>query len=239
MKQNSQEAVTTQECPAHVARELKLAGGENRYGEPNFRVVWGYNRIVPMTGEWQEFEHLQATLTDKLTGHQESRTFIRLKESKIETRQVPKYLPANCWHLEKWCPPEDYGSPELWRKQGEEVIAGLTIDTAGEFPARGEYELVMPLTTDGTSMGQPIPLVADAVSEIVRMIIVGRDRHSFAQRKAAIEQRLRREEEGFSRKAIDIMKDGMRPFCSEQFVTVPDLKTVAALDPTAKKITHG
>jgi hypothetical protein len=33
------------------------------------------------------------------------------------------------------------------------------------------------------------------------------------------------------------MKDGMRPFCSEDFVTVPDLRTVAALDPTAKKIT--
>lgn len=237
MKQNSQESVTTQDCPEHVARELKLAGGTNRFGEPNFRVVWGWNRIVPMTGEWQEFEHLQATLTDKLTGHQESRTFIRLKESKIETRQVPKYLPANCWHLEKWCSPEEVGvSPEMWRQLGQEVIAGLTIDTAGEFPSRGEYELCYPITHDCSCSGKPLPLIADVVAEIVQKIQKGRD-FSLQQRKTAIEQRLEREQEGFTRKAIDIMKDGMRPFCAEDFVTVPDLRTVAALDPTAKKIT--
>ena len=221
MKRNASEAVETRECPPEVARELTLAGGLNRYGEPMFRVVWGYNRIVPMSGEWQEWEKSRATLTDKLTGHQEHRDFIRLVSSVVETRMEPKYLPANCWHLEKWCPPEDYGSPELWRKQGEEVVRGLTVDTAGEFPSRGEYELVMPLTHDFTGMGKPLPLTADMVANLARLVRAGKERFSMVQRKAAIEQRLQREEDGFSRKAIDIMKDGMRPYAGEAFVTVP------------------
>jgi hypothetical protein len=223
MRQNSNEAVELHDCPPHIARELKLAGGINRFGEPMFRVTWGYNRVVSMTGQWEDWEHVLCTLTDKLTGHTESRTQIRLKSSVIETRQVPKYLPANCWHLEKWCPPEEYGSPELWRKQGAEIIAGMTVDTAGEFPARGEYELVMPLTTDLSYDGKPLPLVADLVTELVNMIRAGRERFSLQQRKAAIEQRLQREEQGFTRKAIDIMKDGMRPYAGETFVTVPEI----------------
>lgn len=223
MRHNSHESVTHQECPKWVTEEITLAGGENRFGDPLFRIVWGWDRIVPFTGEWQEFEHLQATLTDKFTGISETREFIRLKESKIETRMQPKYLPANAWHLEMWRPPEEYGTPETWRKAGEEVSQGLTVDTAGEFPSRGEYELVYPLTSDWTSNGKFIPLEPAVVAEICGQIKRDREhRVPLLQRRAAIEQRIRREEDGFTRKAIDIMKDGMRPFCSETFVTVPE-----------------
>lgn len=221
MRRDSTEAIETRECPPEIARSLKIAGGLNRFAEAMFRVVWGYNRIVPMHGEWQDWEKSRATLTDKVTGHTESRDFIRLVSSVVETRMEPKYLPANCWHLEKWCPPEEYGSPELWRKQGEEVVAGMTVDTAGEFPHRGEYELVMPLTSDFSGMGKPLPLEGAFVTELVNLVRAGRDRFSMVQRKAAIEQRLKREEDGFTRKAIDIMKDGMRPYAGEAFVTVP------------------
>lgn len=222
MRRDSSEAVEKHDCPDYVTKELTLAGGTNPFGEPMFRVVWGYNRIVPMHGEWQDWEHSVATLTDKLTGHAEQRSFIRLKESVIETRLEPKYLPANCWHLEKWEPPENYGSPEMWRQQGQEAVAGMTIDTAGEFPHRGEYELVMPLTTDFSGMGKPIPLTADIVGNLVRMVIAGKERFSMVERKAAIEQRLKREEKGFTRRAIDIMKDGLKPYAGETFVTVKE-----------------
>jgi hypothetical protein len=222
MKRDSSESIVLRDCPPEVAQELAVAGGLNRFGEPNFRVVWGYNRIVPMTGEWQEWEHSVAKLTDKLTGFSEQRPFIRLVRSVVETRQEPKYLPANCWHLEKWCPPEDYGSPDLWRKQGEEVVQGLTVDTAGEFPSRGEYELVMPLTTDFTCMGKPLPLEGVFAAQLVNLVRAGQERFSMVQRKAAIEQRLQREDQGFTRRAIDIMKDGLRPYAGEAFVTVPE-----------------
>lgn len=209
MRFNSNEAVELHDTPAEVEREITLAGGLNRFGQPNFRVVWGFNRIVPMSGSWEKWEHMRGTLLDKETGIMGSREFIRLAESVVETRQVPKYLPANCWHLEGWCPPEDYGTPETWRKAGEEVVAGMTIDTAGEYPAHGEYELVLPITADFSGCGKPLPLNTALIANIVGMVRAGRERYSFVQRKAAIEQRLIREEQGFTRKAIDMLKDGM------------------------------
>jgi hypothetical protein len=186
-----------------------------------YRVVWGYDRIVPVHGEWQEWERYQGILTDKFTGHTETRQFVKLKSSVIETRLVPKYLPGNCWHLEMWRPPSEYGTKEEWAKLGQEIIGDLTIDTAGPYPERGEYELCYPLTGDGTSRGVPIPLVADVVAEIVRMIRYARGGMSFAQRRAAIEQRVRREEEGYVKRAQEIMREGLRPFAGEPFVTVP------------------
>lgn len=220
---SSTEIAEHRQCPEHITETLRVAGGENRFGEPNFRVVWGYDRIVPITGEWQEFEQVNVTLRDRLTGYKESRVATRMKSSVIETRMVPKYLPGNCWHLEMWRPPEEYGSPEAWGKAGEEVVGCMTVDTAGPYPARGEYELCYPLTHDGTSHGDPIPLVDDLVKDIVHMIVAGRERFSLQQRKAAIEQETQRKEDGFLRVTMDRLKDGLRPFAGEDFVTVPTL----------------
>jgi hypothetical protein len=220
MRASAQERIEHHTPSEEVVEQLTQAGGTNRYGDPNFRVVWGYNRIVPMTGEWQEWEQYVGKLTDKVTGYSESRKFTKLVSSVVETRYVPKYLPGNCWHLEMWRPPEEYPSPDKWRELGQEVLGGLTIDTAGEFPARGEYELCYPLTHDGTSGGKPIPLVGSIVAEMVRMIRYGRQTFSLAQRRAAIEQRVAREERGFTRKMCDILGEGLKPFAGEDFVTV-------------------
>jgi hypothetical protein len=236
------DAIVTRECPIDVSDELTLVGGVNRFGEPNFRVVWGYNRIVPISGEWQEFEQykvkIKAVPIDIKTligeplipvppklgivaGDSSERIVTKLKSSVIETRYVPKYLPANCWHLEMWRPPEEYGSPEQWKTAGIEHLGMLTIDTAGEYPVHGEYELCYPLTSDGTSHGQPIPLVRSVVSEIVKMIRYGRQGFSLSQRRAAIEQRVRREEEGFVNRTQDILRDSLRPFAGEDFIIKP------------------
>jgi hypothetical protein len=122
-----------------------------------------------------------------------------------------------------WRPPEEYGSPEDWRKAGEEVLQGMTVDTAGPFPERGEYELCYPLTDDATSRGRPLPLIDDLVSELVKMIQFSRERFTFQQRRAAIEQREARKDEGFIQRTMAMFKDSMRPFAGEDFVTVPQL----------------
>lgn len=220
MRASSKEGITHKKCPPHVAKALRIAGGLNPHGAPMFRVVWGWDRIVPITGQWEEWETQVATLTDKVTGYKESRPFTRMVSSVIETRFEPKYLPANCWHLEMWRPPEEYGDPATWRKAGAEVLDGMTIDTAGVFPFGGEYELCYPLTDDATSRGKPLPLVADVVAEIASMIRYGKDNFTFQQRKAAIEQRERRREEGFVKRTEAILRDGIPAFSGKEFVTV-------------------
>ena len=95
------------------------------------------------------------------------------------------------------------------------------MDCAGEFPSRGDYELVMPLTVDGTYQSDPIPLSPGYVTMIVDLIRRSKEDYTPSMRKAAIEQAAAYKDREFTRVTIDRLKDGCRPFCSEDFVTVP------------------
>ncbi len=92
----------THEAPASIQRRIALAGGANRYGEPNFRVVWGGSRLTWIGGRW----------TDR-DAHGNA-----IREA-IELRQVPKYAPLDRWHIERWTPPESYGSPDSWYRAND------------------------------------------------------------------------------------------------------------------------
>jgi len=218
---HDEERIEHHECPEDVKRWLALAGGVNRYGEPRFRVVWGYDRIVPITGNWENWEEEIVPDLHPMARPGATRKIIRLISSIVETRHVPKYLPGNCWFLECWRPPQEYGTPESWRKLGEEVWNGQTVDTAGPFPERGEYELVMPLTHNGLYNGTPIPLNGMTVMMIVEMIRKSKEDFTPAQRKAAIEQAAAYKDKEFVRVTVDRLKSGCRPFLGETFVTVP------------------
>src|ERR1700729_225843 len=100
----------THDAPAAVSERLLIAGGANLYGEANFRVVWGGSRLTWIGGRG--------------TDRDASGNIIR---EAVELRQVPKYLPHDRWHLERWVPPEHYGSPELWRELTTETENGIRV----------------------------------------------------------------------------------------------------------------
>ena len=208
------------DTPANVTARVNIAGGTNRFGEPNYRIIWGWNRMVKEHGSWETHKEnnfrstgiLDANGGEVFTIDPPSMTSV------IETREITKYLPANCWHLEKWCPPEDYGSPEQWGKMGQEVVGSMTLDTSGPYPSRGEYELVMPLTEDGTPQGQMMTLDATVVEMIIQLINQSRDL-KFAQRKAAILQRELRKEKAEVDFYIDYIRERRRAFHGLTFVT--------------------
>jgi len=99
----------TYETPADVARELALAGGGNRFGEPNYRAVWGWSRLDWIGGKWE----------DRDDGG-------KLLREVMEVRLEPKYAPHNRWHIERWVPAESYGSPEQWRAETMKFKMGET-----------------------------------------------------------------------------------------------------------------
>jgi hypothetical protein len=214
MNYGSDKRVEHHECPKHIQERLTIAGGLNRFGEPNFRCVWGFNRVVPVHGEWQDWEMTE--LISPRTGM----PIPLYKGSVIETRMCPRYYRGNVWILEKWCPPEQYGSPDLWKKQGEEVVNGQVIDTAGEFPTRGDYELAFYITADLQRNGDFIPLNATVAEWLVQLIVKSRE-ISMAQNRAQIVKECEKEEKDFVEQAVDVMKDGLRPFAGETFITVP------------------
>jgi hypothetical protein len=140
----------THEAPAEILERLARAGGRNRYGEPNFRVVWGGSRLAWIGGRW----------TDR-DAHG------NMVREAIELRRVPKYLPLERWHIERWMPPESYGSPEEWCALTHESENGIRVPALGPYPSRGEYEHCFTLES---ARGEFIPLSAAACDWIVRAI---------------------------------------------------------------------
>ena len=120
----------THTCPPEIQERLTRAGGLNRFGEPNFRIVWSWSRLGWIGGWW--------TLRDsqgEAIGH------------RFEMRHEPKWLPPwDRWILECWRPPEWFGSPWLWEMQttvwsDEARRMGRSLPSLGPYPSRGDYIL--------------------------------------------------------------------------------------------------
>lgn len=101
---------------------VRRIGGRNRFGTDNWRIVWGPDRLEMVGGAWMDEDGTTRT----------------------EMREAQKYGPRPVYHLEKWCPPEMYGTWEAWEYENAFKIDGLTpelgIQVIGAYPSRGEYE---------------------------------------------------------------------------------------------------
>jgi len=174
----------THEAPASVERRLALAGGRNRYGEPNYRAVWGWSRLGWIGGRWTDRNDAGDTVREV-----------------IELRRVPKYTPQDRWHIERWMPPESYGSPANWYSQTIERENGVALPGLGPYPERGEYEHCF--TLEGAA-GEFVQLTPTVAEYIARAIEAGRLAGA-ARRRAAIEERERRDEREFDSWAWDVL----------------------------------
>jgi hypothetical protein len=163
----------THEAPLSLRQRVALAGGANRYGEPNFRVVWGGSRLTWIGGRWIDRDANENVVREA-----------------IELRRVPKYIPHDRWHIERWAPPECYGSPELWYTQTVEVEDGIRLPALGPYPSRGEYEHCFTLQQ---ASGEFMPLDAAACDWIVRAVEWSRRQPRQAKRAAVAARELRRE----------------------------------------------
>lgn len=188
----------THEAPREIQNCVERAGGTNHLGEPNFRVVWGGSRLGWMGGRW--------------TDRDASGNVIR---EAVELRLVPKYLPHDRWHIERWLPPEAYGSPELWYAQTVECEDGIRVPALGPFPRRGEYEHCFTLSGPG---GEFLPLTPAACEWIVRAVEWMR-RQPRQQTRAALFGREARREKSWDAAADAILDEAMPAFHGQPFVT--------------------
>jgi len=177
----------THEAPASTQQRITRAGGTNQFGEPNFRVVWGGARLTWIGGRWIDRDANGNVIREA-----------------IELRRVPKYLPLDRWHIERWTPPELYGSPDLWYAQTLEVEDGIRIPALGPYPARGEYEHCFTLET---AAGEFIPLTPAACDWIVRAVEWSRHRPRQVKRLALAERESRRARD-FDSACAEILEEG-------------------------------
>ena len=188
-------------APLDVQERITRAGGVNLYGRPNFRVVWGWSRLTWIGGKWTD--------RDPATG--------RILREVCELRRVPKYLPHDRWHLERWLPPELYGPPARWYAQTVERENGENIPALGPFPREGEYEHCF--TLEG-SRGEFLPLSASGVEWLIRAIefSCGLPR---AQRRQALFAREAAKDASFESWAYDKLDDAVPAFHAQPFVVRP------------------
>lgn len=188
----------THTAPASLQLRLARAGGLNRFGEPNFRVVWGWSRLTWIGGKWTDTDS-HGSVTREI----------------VELREVPKYLPLDRWHIERWMPPETYGSPRQWYGQTVEREDGISIPALGPYPRRGEYEHCF--TLQGPC-GEFIPLSPAACELIVRAVEFARAQPR-TEHYAALSRREISQEREWDSQADAIVSDASLAFHGTPFVT--------------------
>ena len=187
------------ETPDSVAKRLRLAGGVNRYGEANYRAVWGWNRLGWIGGKFEDRDE---------SG--------RLVREVVELRQEPKYSQVNRWHVERWVAPEAYGSPRAWYAQTVERADGKSVPALGPYPERGEYEHCF--TVEGLR-GEFVQLTPTIVERVAQAIEWSRGK-SRADQRANLYEREARDEREYERWAYDVMDEAAPAFCGVPFVAV-------------------
>ena len=186
------------EAPESVAQRLAVAGGLNRYGEANYRVVWGWNRLGWIGGKFEDRDE-RGDLVREV----------------VELRREPKYAAVNRWHVERWVPPEAYGSPREWYAQTVESAGGRSVPALGPYPERGEYEHCF--TVQGAN-GEFVQLTATIAERVAQVIEWSRCRPRAKQRTELYEREARRERE-YDNWACDVLDDAGPPvFHKKPFV---------------------
>src|SRR5467141_3328374 len=189
----------THDTPEAVAHRLERAGGINRFGEANYRAVWGWNRLAWIGGKFEDRDEHGALLRER-----------------IELRLEPKYPGVNRWHIERWLPPETYGSPRAWYAQTIERENGISIPALGPYPVRGEYEHCFTLESP---RGEFVQLTATVAAHIARSSEWSRHTPRSAG-KRALADREQCQERGYDAYAYDLLDDAVPAFARPPFVTV-------------------
>lgn len=171
-----------------VERAINALSPRNLYDKPVYRAMWSADRFHWAAGWWNDY--------DKQTGALLRRIF--------EARYVPKYQMAARWVIEKWCPPEFFGPPEMWAQVTQEFskqhnMAHLEL---GPYPSEGDYVSIWTCSDNDGSYLELTPTLAQGVVEINMLPVA-----SVAEMRADAQRRKEREDQDFSKRLDDILGD--------------------------------
>lgn len=199
MKQRIQVIRELHEPPESIVQLLTDAGGRNRFGGPNYRVIWGWNRLDWIGGLWADRDASGNVIREV-----------------FELRREPKYHQLNRWILEAWVAPEVYGSPARWYAQTAERENGTLVHALGPYPLYGDYEQVLALENPDGSFLQ---LTATAALHIAAALEKSRYLDK-AKKKAGLKTDLEKADDAIVERDYDILDDGTPAFSDQPFVTV-------------------
>ena len=165
-------SITGQErrvCPPEYQSRIREIGGINRFGEPNWRVVWGQTQTERVGGLWEEPDGTKFE----------------------EMRDILRYDGQPCWALERWFPPENYGSEWRWYMENADPNGPTHLPLLGGYPDCGDYEPCKRLSCE----------LNDNVIDFLIMMILKTHETTAIERQIAIrDYRAREQQEEHDRK---------------------------------------
>ncbi len=188
------------DTPKEIQALAAIVGGLNFYGEPKYRVVWGWSRLTLIGGEWTDFD---------VHGN--------YYQTIGQYRWEPKNLPFDRWHLERWFAPETFGSPEEWYEYTKEEVGGVEFAALGPYPSRGEYEACYCFENPDGSYQDLEPHVVETVIRALNFQLT----IPAKERRAAIDQREERKKKADDDFAYDLVADAYPAFDGKPNVSVP------------------
>lgn len=145
---------------------VNAIGGLNRFGEPNFKIVWGQN----------ETEVVRGTDANGKTG----------------AHTIWKHGGIPAWFIDVWKPPECFGTEELWYA----ISWDWEIDapTLGEYPWRGLYmpasfNLYVRNVVNGVMVIDAMPMNHFIIDLIIPNLLKAQE-ETYQQKKVAIQNRM-------------------------------------------------
>ena len=163
--------------PPGVQHAAALAGGLNLFGEPNYRVVWGWSRLELRVGLHSD--------------HDDSGNLLR---HELRAEWWPRYAPRDRFHVEVWKDAAVFGGPDAWEDGTAQWVNGTKVPALGPFPSRGEYEHVAVCQpADGEFMLPTEAAVTDLIQWHRRAIALTKtERKALAAARDAEEREVRR-----------------------------------------------
>ena len=170
-------------APREYVDHVNRIGGFNRYGEPNFKIVWGQNEtdlVYGVDANGKRGQHL-----------------------------ILKHGGVPAWFIDCWKPPECYGGPELWYSltwDWESDLPGI-----GAYPERGLY-VPAPFnlyvrTFDGDRMIiDAMPLTHWMIDLFIPNLLKEKE-STYYQRKVAMQNRMLAERQRAAQQAFDAYMD--------------------------------
>lgn len=174
--------------PREYVEHINSLGGFNRFGGPNFRIVWGQNE------------------TDTVYGTDEN--------GKQGRHIILKHGGIPAWFIEVWKPPECFGVPDLWYQ----LTWDWEVDapTIGEFPHQGLYmpapfNLFVKRVENNVLVFDAMPLTHWLIDLLIPNLLKEKE-STFLQRKTAIENRMLAERQRAAKIAFDCYMDAAPAF---------------------------
>ena len=193
----------TRRCPKEFQDRITRLFGRNRFGDPNFRIVWGQSEFIRQGNVWRDAQgNERGGYIDRYACH-----------------GMP------CWVIMRWKPPESYGSPRTYYAQTwmaakshlerdpnhpHDSPRGFYI--TGEYPWKGRYEIMQPLISkeykDGKLVVTHFPLSHYMIDRLIPMFIAFQ-RLSEAEKAAARVYVREQEERKQTAQIADILEQNL------------------------------